>query len=321
MMKTPLVSIIIPTYNRSHLIGETLDSVLAQTYTNWECIVVDDGSTDSTQEVVEAYCKNDARFQFHRRPKDEPKGGNAARNYGFKVSKGMYVNWFDSDDIMLNDFIEKKIQLFNSHKIQAIICSGFYTDSKLHIIRPTKYFNEGYLFKEFTLRKADVLTPSVLFKKESLESMALFNVELTDAQETDFFHRYLFDLPADAYHFIEDKLFLYRKHGNSIGSLKIGNYNLKNRASQAYVEFENLKRVVTIGDQEMIHFIYKALLNLLFLAMDHEDNYTQNYLLKGINSYKNKIGIFKYYFLMGYLKVARLINVRSYRLEKLIRNR
>ena len=65
-MQTPLVSIIIPTYNRVHLIGDTLDSVLSQTYTNWECIVVDDGSTDGTNELLVEYLKKDKRIQYHQ---------------------------------------------------------------------------------------------------------------------------------------------------------------------------------------------------------------------------------------------------------------
>ncbi len=65
-MNNPLVSIIIPTYNRAHLIHETLDSVLAQTYTNWECIVVDDGSSDNTEEVLESYINKDFRFQDYQ---------------------------------------------------------------------------------------------------------------------------------------------------------------------------------------------------------------------------------------------------------------
>ncbi|WP_282134445.1 glycosyltransferase family 2 protein [Seonamhaeicola maritimus] len=318
-MKAPLVSIIIPIYNREYFIGETLDSVLAQTYTNWECIVVDDGSIDNTPELVEAYCRMDTRFKYFERPKGQQKGGNASRNYGFEVSKGDYVNWFDSDDIMLNYFIEKKIQLLNSKKIKAVICSGFYTDSKLNILRPTRYFNEGNLFKEFTLRKADVLTPSVLFKKEALNSLELFNVGLTDAQETDFFHRFLFNLKSDEYEFIDEKLFLYRKHSDSIGSLKIGNYHFKNRFSQAYVEFENLKRVINIGDKEMIGFIYKALLGLLFLAMDNEDKNNYNFILNGIRSYYKDIGVLKYVILICYLKVTLNINIRSFRLEKMLR--
>jgi glycosyltransferase involved in cell wall biosynthesis len=98
-MNNPLVSIIIPTYNRAHLIGDTLDSVLGQTYENWECIIVDDGSTDNTKEVVDEYKNLNSRFQYHHRPNDRLKGANACRNYGFSMSQGEYAMFLDSDDI------------------------------------------------------------------------------------------------------------------------------------------------------------------------------------------------------------------------------
>lgn len=102
MQKQALVSIIIPTYNRAHLIGETLDSVLAQTYTNWECIIVDDGSSDNTDEVVGAYVKKDNRFKYYHRPDEHLPGGNGARNFGFKMSQGEYVNWLDQSMFYVN---------------------------------------------------------------------------------------------------------------------------------------------------------------------------------------------------------------------------
>lgn len=63
-----LISIIIPTFNRAHIILKTLDSISTQTYLNWECIIVDDGSTDNTEEVLLSYCSNDSRFKFFKRP-------------------------------------------------------------------------------------------------------------------------------------------------------------------------------------------------------------------------------------------------------------
>lgn len=106
----PLISIIIPTYNRAYLISETLDSILAQTYTNWECIVVDDGSTDITEELALDYVRLDARFQFIKRSKDLPKGGNVCRNTGLNNAKGDYVIFLDSDDILMDFCLMNRVE-------------------------------------------------------------------------------------------------------------------------------------------------------------------------------------------------------------------
>ena len=80
----PLLSIIIPTYNRAHLIEATLDSIKSQDFDDWECIVVDDGSTDNTPIVLANYVKEDGRFRYLHRPKNRKKGPNSCRNFGFE---------------------------------------------------------------------------------------------------------------------------------------------------------------------------------------------------------------------------------------------
>lgn len=102
MNAQPLVSIIIPTYNRAHLIGETLDSVLAQTYQNWECIVVDDGSSDDTNALMKTYCEQDSRFRYYHRPKERKKGGNICRNIGIDKAQGDFISFLDSDDFIVD---------------------------------------------------------------------------------------------------------------------------------------------------------------------------------------------------------------------------
>lgn len=104
-----LVSIIIPTFNRTHFIGETLDSVLAQTYKNWECIVVDDSSNDYTNELLEFYILIDSRIKYYHRPKNRVKGANACRNYGVEKSSGMWLMFLDSDDLLANFTLENRV--------------------------------------------------------------------------------------------------------------------------------------------------------------------------------------------------------------------
>jgi glycosyltransferase involved in cell wall biosynthesis len=103
-----MVSIIIPTYNRAHLITETLQSIKLQTYTNWECIIVDDGSTDNTIELVSRLIKSEARFQLFKRPSNLVKGPSACRNYAITKASGDYIQFFDSDDIMHPEHLQLK---------------------------------------------------------------------------------------------------------------------------------------------------------------------------------------------------------------------
>jgi glycosyltransferase involved in cell wall biosynthesis len=114
------ISIIIPLYNRAKLIGATLDSVKAQTFERWECIVVDDGSTDKSQEVVKSYCQEDARFQLRSRPPERPKGANTCRNYGLELARGDFICFLDSDDLFCPDKLEFQLQVLNSSNESAV---------------------------------------------------------------------------------------------------------------------------------------------------------------------------------------------------------
>src|SRR5690606_10858035 len=136
MIDAALISIIIPTYNRAHIIGETLDSILAQTYTHWECIVVDDGSTDGTAHLMAGYMERDTRFRYYHRPVERPKGPCSCRNYGFEQSKGDYVNFFDSDDLLKPEAYENALTSFKDNT-DAVIMNSVYSDlktGKLHNI-------------------------------------------------------------------------------------------------------------------------------------------------------------------------------------------
>lgn len=103
-----MISIIIPIYNRADLIEETLDSIKQQTHEDWECIIVDDGSTDDTISVVEQFIANDPRFKLYKRPEDLLKGPSSCRNYGVTLSSGRFIQFFDSDDIMHPNHLKLK---------------------------------------------------------------------------------------------------------------------------------------------------------------------------------------------------------------------
>ena len=97
----PFFSIVIPTYNRADLLPETIKSVTGQTYPDWECIVVDDGSTDHTKDVIEGF--NDNRIKYFRKKHEER---SIARNYGINRAKGTYICFLDSDDYYKNNHLQ-----------------------------------------------------------------------------------------------------------------------------------------------------------------------------------------------------------------------
>lgn len=112
----PLVSIVIPTFNSSVYLKATLDSVLSQTYTNWECILVDDGSVDLTEAISVNYHEKDNRFRRYKRPVDLPKGPSSARNYGVTKANGDYLIFLDADDLLATSCLENRVVQFQQHQ-------------------------------------------------------------------------------------------------------------------------------------------------------------------------------------------------------------
>lgn len=316
-MYNPLVSIIIPTYNRAHFIGETLGSIISQTYQNWECIIIDDGSTDNTHEVIEGYVKKDARFQYLHRPENLPKGGNAARNYGFQISKGEYIQWFDDDDVMLEDFLIKKIYEFEP-TINLVICSGYFVDETLDKREKMTMDDEFELFQEYVLWKQHIITNSVLFRKSFLINKNLFSYKIERGQEAEFFSRLFFQLPRETYTILNLPLFLYRQHSDT-KTTKNNMYHKKYKESESFITIECLKKSIQIMDLELIQFNYGRSLNFFFSGIENKHLNNSRFILNNLISVLRKINkkLSLELFVLGNLVL--IIKKRSYRIEKRFR--
>lgn len=221
-----LISIIIPTYNRSNLLGETLNSVLAQTYQNWECIVVDDGSTDHTANLMEFYCAKDSRIRYHHRPKNKPKGANACRNYGYEISKGEFIKWFDSDDLLHRDYLWKVMNVLEN-KTDLVICNAKYFNEDFSTLLGTfrNISNSENILWDYLTSKININIQSVIWRKETLCNLQ-FDEKLKRAQELDFHFRILKEKAINAL-FLDESLVSIRAHTDSI----TGGYNAGNLAS------------------------------------------------------------------------------------------
>ncbi|GGG67254.1 glycosyltransferase family 2 protein [Epilithonimonas arachidiradicis] len=322
-MNSPLFSIIIPTYNRDNYISETLDSIISQTYSDWECIVVDDGSTDNTEKIVSQYVTADSRIQYHKRPDNYGAGGNGARNYGFTLSKGEFINWFDSDDVMLPDCLQKKIDLIKNTDFQFVITGGYYWDGK-KINNPLAIYPTNDFYADLQTWKLNLTTNCVLFRKSFLQNKELFSEQMYRSQETEFFSRIFFKISENVYIISSEPTFLYRQHTNSI-TQNANVYNKKFLHSRLKLHLDNLSRSVEIKHKKLISYHYKGLVLQFFKALDNKDN--ENIALvknNGYNKLKEINVLVAYLFiiiinlLMKVKMVDKLFRGMLYRLDVLI---
>jgi len=123
MSKNALISIIIPTYNRASLLLYTLESVKKQTYINWECIIIDDNSSDDTFNIVTKFIKDDERFKLVIKSNGVISGASSSRNLGLSLAQGEFIQFLDSDDILAPNKIDEQLQLLtNNEKDSVVVC-------------------------------------------------------------------------------------------------------------------------------------------------------------------------------------------------------
>ena len=183
--KKPLVSVIIPTFNRAAMVVEAVDSVLAQNYQPLEIIVVDDGSTDDTGVRLADYGE---RLQVIRLPLN--RGVSAARNWGIRQSHGAYVALLDSDDLWLPDKIERQMDFFLTHP-EAMICQ-----TEEIWIRRGKRVNPKHKHRKYSgsifshcLPLCIVSPSAVMFKRELISQVGLFDEQLPACEDYDLWLR------------------------------------------------------------------------------------------------------------------------------------
>lgn len=226
-----LVSIIIPVFNRASLLNETINSILKQTYENWELILVDDGSTDKSPEIMLAAAKQDLRIKVYNRPRNKLRGGNAARNFGFEKSAGDFVNWFDSDDVMHPDFIQKKIKGFKLNtELDLIFSRTIRTNFKDQTIPDERLKESDKLLENYIIREVSWYLPDAMLKRSYLTGKDLFDENLLAGQDRDFYIR-LFAQEFPKIKILDFYGTFYRIHTSSISEKLYRDGNLEMQLS------------------------------------------------------------------------------------------
>lgn len=172
----PVVSVIIPTYNRAHSIGKSIKSILTQTYQNFEVIVVDDRSTDNTEEIVKSF--NDPRIKYIQHQHNS--GAAIARNTGIENSLGRYIAFLDSDDEWLPAKLAKQVELLQQSKPEVgVVYTGLEIINELNQVKRIKVPTYRGSLQNILLFANVVGTPStVMVKREYLQQVKGFDPDI-----------------------------------------------------------------------------------------------------------------------------------------------
>jgi glycosyltransferase involved in cell wall biosynthesis len=182
----PNVSVIIPTYNREKFIGPAIQSVLDQTYQDFEVIVVDDGSTDETLNVVKQFSE---KVRYIYQPN---KGRSHARNKGLSLAKGQFVAFLDSDDLYLHEKLRLQVDFMKQHKEFGMVYTSAYCIDEDGVPLQARYEADvsGWIYKHIAFFvPVTIALPTVMVRREIFESAGSFDEEMDRFEDTDMWRR------------------------------------------------------------------------------------------------------------------------------------
>lgn len=206
MTKQPIISVIVPCYNQGQYLAEALDSVLSSTLQEWECIIVNDGSTDNSLSIARKYESMDERFVVV----DIPNGGlSNARNTGIKASHGKYILPLDSDDKIGPKYLQLAVEHLENHpetKLAYCLCHFF---GDIAGFRKLPDYDYNFLIW------CNVFFPACVYRRSEYDKTPGYNVNMKYGLEDWDFWLSLLDKDDKVYR-IPDVQFFYRKHGISM---------------------------------------------------------------------------------------------------------
>ena len=194
LIKIMLVSVIIPAHNAASWLSDSLDGVLKQTYPDWETIVVDDGSTDNTTQVVERYCARDDRIRLLTQTIN--RGPATARNIGMLAARGDYIAFLDADDLWLTTKLEKQVASLQTKPDVGACYTWFETvNDHRQVIQQWKDLRRTFWHNPvdaFALARGNYVcgsASSVMIRRTLIETVGLFNESMRGSEDLDYWYR------------------------------------------------------------------------------------------------------------------------------------
>ena len=182
-MSVPKVSVLIPAYNAEKYLGEAIESILNQTFTDFECIIIDDCSTDSTWKIIQKYAKKDSRIVGVKNEKNLGIAGN--RNKLKKLAKGEYVMWQDADDISMQNRMQQQVAILDNDSSIGIV-GGYieqFSEDKTFTVR--KYSDNDSELRNKIFRYSPVAQPASMIRKKVLDEVGDYDLNYPPAEDLD----------------------------------------------------------------------------------------------------------------------------------------
>jgi GalNAc5-diNAcBac-PP-undecaprenol beta-1,3-glucosyltransferase len=286
------VSIIMATYNRAHFIEETLISIQNQTYKDWECIIVDDGSIDNTSEILKPYLINDVRFKYVRRSSKYTKGLPGCRNHGLDLAKGDCVIFFDDDDIVHPDNLQLCVNALNKYNVDYIryrreVFTGIFSEKFDRSKDINAFPLDRLVIEKMIIGIIPFNSCQILWSKECF-SKVRYNEDLMYAEEWECYSRILVSGVKGVS--LDKTLFFGRKHIKS----NTGEYNSKNILRVD----SHIMAALLVLDTLKAKNIYSDTLKTFFIRLSLELNSYQ--ILKKYLKIAEADGLEKIKYFIGY---------------------
>lgn len=310
-MTSGLITIIIPCYNKGDYLGDTLDTLLSQSYINWECIVIDDGSSDNSRQVAESFCSKDSRITYSWK---ENSGVADTRNKGISLSTGEYIMFLDADDTLSTEKLGSTIEAFIKHPEIDVVYSNFLFIFNNDFTKPRKPSFRVKLKKDVytdIIKSWDstLLVPihSCVYRRLFLlNTKIVFCSLLKNKEDWDFLINVA--MATDKFLFVDQYLCSYRvtpeSRSSELGTMIIG-------TDELFQKHINKKSIYSIA----FNLRYRLILNRIYtlIGKTQDKNSIDMYSIAG------QPGFMRAYYLNTPLVIFVIIKMTIYKIYRLWR--
>jgi len=249
----PSVSIIVPAHNSAKYLAETLASVQRQSLSDWECLVIDDNSTDETAAIAISIANNDPRIKLILGNGPKPRGPSFCRNRGLEAASGKYIQFFDSDDLMAPSMLEQKLRIIEQCDADVAICTlvNFWTDANavVRYAHPRNLISSSPLSDQISGLCGYFVSGPLWKARHLLNHSIQFDEHISNMEDLDFNIRAIHVYPCKL-QFVDEPLIYYRRHSNSTSSAQ-SLYNRKCVSDAYYVRAKIFRMLPEMKDTDI----------------------------------------------------------------------